>query len=114
MGARSWLAARGILYLWRGSCTVCTIQPCWLAPPGHRAPSPARRLDRALPRPPVLIETFVQTPRYTGAVYRASGWVRVGTTQGPVRYNRYKKYDKPKKDIWVRPLRKDWKRTLNR
>ena len=29
---------------------------------------------------PVLIETFVETPRYTGAVYRASGWIRVGTT----------------------------------
>ena len=27
---------------------------------------------------PVLIETFVETPRYTGAVYRASGWTRVG------------------------------------
>ena len=24
---------------------------------------------------PVLIETFVETPRYTGAVYRASGWI---------------------------------------
>ena len=31
---------------------------------------------------PVLIETFVETPRYTGAVYRASGWIRVGTTRG--------------------------------
>ena len=31
---------------------------------------------------PVLIETFVETPRYTGAVYRASGWTRVGATQG--------------------------------
>ena len=30
---------------------------------------------------PVLIETFVETPRYTGAVYKASGWIRVGTTQ---------------------------------
>ena len=27
---------------------------------------------------------------------------------------RYKQYDKPKKDIWLRPLRKDWQRTLNR
>ena len=36
---------------------------------------------------PVLIETFVQTPRYTGAVYRASGWTRVGTTQGRGRYD---------------------------
>ena len=35
---------------------------------------------RALQHTPVLIETFVETPRYTGAVYRASGWTRVETT----------------------------------
>ena len=46
---------------------------------------------------PVLIETFVETPRYTGAVYKASGWLRVGTTQGRGRYDRDKLYDKPKK-----------------
>ena len=63
---------------------------------------------------PVLIETFVETPRYTGAVYRASGWIHVGATKGRGRYDRDKLYDKPRKDIWLRPLRKDWKRTLNR
>ena len=63
---------------------------------------------------PVLVETFVETPRYTGAVYRASGWIHVGTTQGRGRYDRQKQFDKPKKDVWLRPLRKDWKRTLNR
>ena len=63
---------------------------------------------------PVLIETFVETPRYTGAVYRASGWLHVGTTQGRGRYDRDKLFDKPRKDIWLRPLRRDWKRTLNR
>ena len=63
---------------------------------------------------PVLIETFVETPRFTGVTYKASGWVNVGTTQGRGRYDRYKQYDKPKKDIWLRPLRKDWQRTLNR
>ncbi|MCY4030252.1 MAG: DUF4338 domain-containing protein [Acidobacteria bacterium] len=63
---------------------------------------------------PVLIETFVETPRYTGAVYRASGWTHVGATQGRGRYDTKKRYDKPKKDIWLRPLRKDWKRILNR
>ncbi|MYF30303.1 MAG: DUF4338 domain-containing protein, partial [Gammaproteobacteria bacterium] len=36
---------------------------------------------------PVLMETFVETPRYTGAVYRASGWTLVGATQGRGRYN---------------------------
>ena len=62
---------------------------------------------------PVLIETFVETPRYTGAVYRASGWLHVGTTQGRGRYDRDKRYDKPRKDVWLRHLRKDWKRPLN-
>ena len=52
---------------------------------------------------PVLIETFVEIPRYTGAVYRASGWTHVGTTQGRGRYDRHKRYDKPKKDVWLRP-----------
>ena len=62
---------------------------------------------------PVLVETFVETPRYTGAVYRASGWIPVGTTQGRGRYDRYTRRAQPKKDIWLRPLRKNWKRTLN-
>ena len=36
---------------------------------------------------PVLVETFVDTPRYTGAVYKASGWIHVGGHQGarPIR-----------------------------
>ena len=55
---------------------------------------------------PVLIETFVETPRYTGAVYRASGWVHVGTTRGRGRYDRQRQFDKPRKDIRLRPLRK--------
>ena len=42
----------------------------------------------------MLIETFVETPRYTGAVYKASGWIHVGTTQGRGRYDRDKLYDK--------------------
>ena len=63
---------------------------------------------------PMLIETFVETPRYTGAVYRASGWIHFGTTQGRGRYDRHKRYDKPKKDIWLRPLRRNWKQVLNR
>ncbi len=30
----------------------------------------------------MLIETLVETPRYTRAVYRASGWIRVGGHPG--------------------------------
>ncbi len=36
---------------------------------------------------PVLIETFVETPRFNGGLYRASGWIRVGTTRGRGRYD---------------------------
>ena len=63
---------------------------------------------------PVLIETFVETSRYTGAVYRASGWTHVGTTQGRGRYDTHMKRAQPKKDVWLRPLRRDWQRALNR
>ena len=63
---------------------------------------------------PVLIETFVEIPRFTGTTYRASGWVRAGTTKGRGRYDTKKEYAQPKKDIWLCPLRKDWKKTLNR
>ena len=62
---------------------------------------------------PVLIETFVETPRFTGVLYKASGWTHVGTTQGRGRYDRHARRDQPKKNIWLRPLRKDWRRTLN-
>ena len=60
---------------------------------------------------PVLIETFVETPRFTGALYKASGWTLVGTTKGRGRYDRHTRRNQPKKDIWLRPLRKDRRRT---
>ena len=48
------------------------------------------------------METFVETPRYFGTDY------------GRVRNDRYKRFDKPRKAIWLKPLCKDWERTLNR
>ena len=63
---------------------------------------------------PVPMETFVEIPRFTGATYRASGWIRVGTTKGRGRYDTNWQCGQPRKAIWLCPLRKDWKRTLNR
>ncbi len=37
---------------------------------------------------------------------------REGGLEG--RYDRDKLFDKPRKDIWLRPLRRDWKGTFNR
>ena len=62
---------------------------------------------------PVLMESFVEIPRFTGAVYRAAGWVHVGITQGRGKYDRTHECAKPRKDIWLCPLRRDWKRVLN-
>ena len=31
---------------------------------------------------PVLLETFVEIPRFTGTSYRAANWIRLGQTQG--------------------------------
>ena len=56
---------------------------------------------------PVLIETFVETPKFTGATYRASGWIHVGTTQGRGRYDTKNQYALSKKHIWLCPLRRD-------
>ena len=77
-----------------------------------------RRLPRDWTRrystTPVLVETFVEVPRFTGGVYRASGWIRVGTTKGRGRYDTANQYAKPVKDIWLCPLARHWKRILNR
>ncbi len=62
---------------------------------------------------PVLMETFVETPRFSGITYKASGWIHVGTTKGRGKYDRKNEFAKPRKDIWLCPLRKDWKRILN-
>ena len=63
---------------------------------------------------PVLIETFVRNPPWSGAVHQVLDWLRIGTTQGRGRYDRYKQRDIPGKDIRIRPLGKNWKRILNR
>ena len=64
-----------------------------------------RRLPRDWTRryntTPVLVETFVEVPRFTGGVYRASGWIHAGTTKGRGRYDTAKQYGKPIKDVWL-------------
>ncbi|MXW85685.1 MAG: DUF4338 domain-containing protein, partial [Boseongicola sp. SB0667_bin_21] len=42
-------------------------------------------------------------PRFTGAVYKASGWIRVGTNLGRGKHDRKNECAKPRKDIWLCP-----------
>jgi len=61
---------------------------------------------------PVLFETFVEIPRFTGGCYKAANWIHVGITKGRGRNDRYNKANLPKKDIWLFPLDKRFKQKL--
>jgi len=66
-----------------------------------------------------LVETFIDRSRFDGACYRAANWIRLGSTQGRGRNDRAHRCDRPAghgpsriKDIYARPLRKDFRRLL--
>jgi hypothetical protein len=61
---------------------------------------------------PVLLETFVEKPRFTGTCYKAANWQYLGDTQGRGKLDRLMLYNKPVKSIWVYPLVGDYRRRL--
>lgn len=63
---------------------------------------------------PVLLETFIETPRHRGTCYKAANWVRVGQTVGRGKKCAVHEQIIPFKDIWLYPLRKDFHSVLCR
>jgi hypothetical protein len=61
---------------------------------------------------PVLLETFVDTERYQGTIYRASNWICLGETQGRGRNDRRHEGLLSKKAIYALPLRRDFRAVL--
>lgn len=61
---------------------------------------------------PVLLETFVELPRFTGTAYKAANWQRVGVTQGRGKLDVHHRAKLPKKSVWLYPLRRDFRRSL--
>ena len=59
---------------------------------------------RKYARPLELVETFVDTSRFTGACYRAANWIEVGQTTGRTRQDRDRRLQVPPKGVWVYPL----------
>ncbi|MBN2383748.1 DUF4338 domain-containing protein [bacterium] len=53
---------------------------------------------------PVLVETFVQKDRFSGACYKASNWQYVGDTTGRGKLSRSSKATKPIKGVYLFPL----------
>lgn len=62
--------------------------------------------------PIVLVETFVEQPRFAGTAYRAAGWQRVGSTTGRTRQDRDHSTQAPVKDIYVYSLGRGFREVL--
>ena len=58
---------------------------------------------------PVLIETFVDAAKYTGASYKAANWIYLGKTKGRGRQDRYTKHLSSPKQIYMYPLVEDFR-----
>jgi hypothetical protein len=61
-----------------------------------------------------LLETFVERDRFAGTCYRAANWVCVGQTQGRTRQDRHRNIEAPVKDVYLYPLRADFRKELCR
>jgi hypothetical protein len=61
---------------------------------------------------PVLLETFVESPRHKGTCYRAANWQLVGRTTGRGKTSATHAAQLPLKDVWLYPLRRDFRRIL--
>jgi len=61
---------------------------------------------------PVLLETFVEIPRFRGSCYRAANWRYLGDTTGRGKGERTHRAVLPRKGVYVYPLRADFRREL--
>jgi hypothetical protein len=61
---------------------------------------------------PVLLETFVEKPRFTGTCYKAANWRHLGDTQGRGKLDTLHRNAQPIKSIWIYPLARDFQRQL--
>lgn len=61
---------------------------------------------------PVLLETFVEKPRFIGTCYKAANWLYLGDTQGRGKLDQFHRRAAAVKSIWVYPLVSDFRRRL--
>jgi len=61
---------------------------------------------------PLLLESFVEIPRFTGASYRAANWIRLGQTQGRGKLEKHHRQIGPRKEIWIYPLHPNFRQNL--
>jgi len=61
---------------------------------------------------PVLLETFVEVPRFAGTCYRAANWQYLGETQGRGKCDVHHRAALARKAVYVYPLTADFRRAL--
>jgi hypothetical protein len=61
---------------------------------------------------PVLLETFVEVPRFAGTCYRAANWRYLGETTGRGKCDVNHRAALARKAVYVYPLRRDFRRAL--
>jgi Domain of unknown function (DUF4338) len=61
---------------------------------------------------PVLLETFVEVPHFSGLSYRAANWIRLGETQGRGKLEKNNQQVSPLKEIWIYPLHPHFREVL--
>jgi len=130
-GASAWLvAARDHFIGWSDSSRRARLHLVvnnnrFLIPPWVQTRNLASRLLSLLSRriaadwlsrygySPVLLETFVERERFTGACYRAANWIEVGTTKGRGKLEKKHQTVLPLKSILVYPLQKHFRAALS-
>jgi len=61
---------------------------------------------------PVMAETFVENPRFSGTCYKAANWICLGQTKGRGKLDRQHKARLPMKTIWIYPLVRNYQKLL--
>jgi hypothetical protein len=61
---------------------------------------------------PVLLETYVEVPRFRGTCYRAANWRHLGETAGRGKCDRSHRANLPHKAVYVYPLVADFRLAL--
>ena len=59
-----------------------------------------------------LLETFVEQDRFKGTCYKAANWIRVGQTKGTAKRGHDHLFHGKIKDVYLYPLRKDFRKKL--
>jgi hypothetical protein len=82
----------------------------------HLLAQAARQLsadwERLYAHPIYLAETFIDPERFRGTCYRAANWIYLGLTTGRGKDDQTNRPNRSLKQLWVYPLRADFRRRL--